>query len=276
MKNHFTLAAIALALSPVLVPFIGCKAPTVNYRAPDPPDFTFLFDPQETVSILPSWESVQLGQPLTLQAIVTGYPPGATNLTFQWEWNKDPYATNAWTTNQTWMQLKLAETNWTSLPGSINSNIFTVFSASTNTVAFYRVKVFAPGGQTNVSAFAPVWVWLKGKPPKSVWKGYGQPGYLHAKHHSVCVLGTVVHQQGGGPAAQELFSIVWIILVTCRYLVRHHIMRLTCNKAPPGYPGLINTAAPIRAVAVAKRARAAAASRSLSHISLVGTGSRFS
>jgi hypothetical protein len=168
MKTPVKVVAIS-ALFVGLAALSGCKCPPQRLEPPYVgmddggagvnPMMRIVQPGQVTVTIAPESRTVQLGQPFQFVAIVTGYSNVAA-LTFDWQWNKAPEA-DPTTNTVSWKGLTVHDVGWVHVPGSTNSNVFHVNSASDNDVAFYRVVVSGPGLPATSSVFAPVWVWSK-------------------------------------------------------------------------------------------------------------------
>jgi hypothetical protein len=135
--------------------------------------------PSTSLAVLlqPESATVKLSNSVTFAALVDGYTNGES-LSFKWEWNKLPYTTNLVSTNSTWRDLNVGtDTNFLTVPGSPDTNVFTIASVTTNEVAYYRVTVTAIGTNgTNIasSAAAPLWAW---RPTNSIY-AYGTPVQL--------------------------------------------------------------------------------------------------
>jgi hypothetical protein len=116
-----------------------------------------------TVWIQPESGMIETNHPAVFMALVDGYKDGDT-LSFNWELTKTPYTTNLVTTNSTWRDFNIgSNTNvFATVPGSLDTNVFTIPAVTPDDVAYYRVTVTAKGTSgTNiaVSAAAPLWVW---------------------------------------------------------------------------------------------------------------------
>jgi hypothetical protein len=138
-----------------------------------------------TVILQPESATVQISNYFTFLALVGGYASNAT-VSFQWEWNKFPFTTNFITTNLTWRDLNIgSDNNFTNVPGSPNTNLFTIGPVTTNEVAYYRVTVTAvTSGVTNVasSAAAPLWAY---QPTNSTFV-WGTPVYASNGSSTPC------------------------------------------------------------------------------------------
>ncbi len=84
----------------------------------------------------------------------------ADELTYEWQFNKAPKAkpiTNP--ASKYWFDREFFDKGFLKHPDSPNAASFTIPDVSKDDVAFYRVKVTAPGAKAAISKPAQLWVW---------------------------------------------------------------------------------------------------------------------
>jgi len=116
---------------------------------------------QTAILVQPESHLIEKGCPVTFSVVAVGNSPmEADELTYEWQFNKAPKAkpiTNP--ASKYWFDREFFDKGFSKHPDSPNAASFTIPDVSKDDVAFYRVKVTAPGAKAAISKPAQLWVW---------------------------------------------------------------------------------------------------------------------
>ena len=116
---------------------------------------------QSVILVQPVSQLIEKGTPVTFSVIAVGASPEQSReLTYEWQFNKAPKAKPvANPASKYSSDLEFFDKGFLRHPDSPNASAFTISGVSNDDVAFYRVKVTAPGAKAVFSKPAQLWVW---------------------------------------------------------------------------------------------------------------------